>query len=440
MSFGQIIRIIESIVTIFCGIILAVRPAKFRWNKKFIKIIFGFLILLIMLLDVSNTFWAKYSSALYIIIAIYLVSILFAFFKVNFLQVFSQFCIYWFNIRMLHYCLIMVTCWNHSYTFWKYIEEVNSLAYDWLHIFSMLIVIVVSIGLVIGLSKKPMIRCKSKKGYLLFSFMAIVLIVIDEVIFTTEHSYETVSMDYLTILGLLCMLIISVGVIITIGKANIAMKVHETIFQLNDAWSSKQYNMLKEMYNEKRIQIHDINHQHLLILSYLEKGDICKAKTVLREYEKEGYVANKSIYTGWFGLDYIINHKYKEMQAYNIVFKGKFDVFFNPFDDRDSGILLGNLLDNAIEAVKELPEESKVIDLSIKTINEMFVLQLSNPYSGKRKKAQGYFLTTKTNQDLHGLGLLSVEKIVNKYCGNMEISDNNNIFCVCIMCPKTVKK
>ena len=101
----------------------------------------------------------------------------------------------------------------------------------------------------------------------------------------------------------------------------------------------------------------------------------------------------------------------------------------------ESGCLnIGNLFDNAIEAVKDLPDEQRQIDFSIQNPNGIFRIEMSNPYEDERRKVEHHYLTTKKeNTEMHGLGLMSVQKIVEKYDGLMEISDTDNVFKVIVI-------
>ena len=93
-------------------------------------------------------------------------------------------------------------------------------------------------------------------------------------------------------------------------------------------------------------------------------------------------------------------------------------------------IVLGNLLDNAIEATAPLPLPQRQMQGFMRTPNKTCLLQVKNPYEGKRKKVEGYYLTTKPDKELHGLGLDSVDRIVKKYNGSIKINDNGREFIV----------
>ena len=90
-------------------------------------------------------------------------------------------------------------------------------------------------------------------------------------------------------------------------------------------------------------------------------------------------------------------------------------------------------MDNSVDAVKDLPEQERWVKIMMKSPNDIFLLEIANPYEGVRKKKQGHYLTTKKeNSQMHGIGLGSVEKIVSNYDGDIEISDAGRIFKVVI--------
>ena len=128
----------------------------------------------------------------------------------------------------------------------------------------------------------------------------------------------------------------------------------------------------------------------------------------------------------------MLNYKIKEAAKYGIAIETNLDIYFCPLEVTDMCILLGNLLDNAIEAVRYLSEDRRIITIKMKNPNNFFLMEISNPYEGERKKKNGRYVTTKENKDIHGLGLVSVEKIVEKLEGLIEIKDTDHMFTVFI--------
>ncbi|MCR5835321.1 MAG: GHKL domain-containing protein [Lachnospiraceae bacterium] len=105
-----------------------------------------------------------------------------------------------------------------------------------------------------------------------------------------------------------------------------------------------------------------------------------------------------------------------------------------PFESGHLAIIIGNLIDNAMEACSEVSDEDPYIDLNLSYSKNVLQLNMKNNYEKKlRKNRNGKYLTTKRDNYYHGLGLSSVQHAVSHYNGQMEITDNNNTFQVTIV-------
>ena len=92
----------------------------------------------------------------------------------------------------------------------------------------------------------------------------------------------------------------------------------------------------------------------------------------------------------------------------------------------DINIILGNLLENAIEASKK--SEEKKLNLNISYSKGILSIFISNSYNGEIKENEKGLLTTKQKKNEHGIGLKSVNQIVEKYNGIMSTLYNENMF------------
>ncbi len=109
----------------------------------------------------------------------------------------------------------------------------------------------------------------------------------------------------------------------------------------------------------------------------------------------------------------------------------------------DWNIILGNLMDNAIEAAEK--SEDRFLQIRIRYQRGMLFIQIRNSYSGERIMSEGRYLSTKDYDRgddalVHGLGIRNVRRIVEKYDGSMEISSADGIFDVRIMMYVPVKE
>lgn len=166
--------------------------------------------------------------------------------------------------------------------------------------------------------------------------------------------------------------------------------------------------------------IHDYKHKIAMLDTLANNKQFDKIHDILsQEMEKFN---DKAFYisTGNKVLDVIINSKMnvaKENKV-NFTFNIKLDGGMK-IEDIDLCIMLGNLLDNAIEASKD--EYDPIIHVSIGNKNNFFVIKVINKYS----KSEIKLGTSKENPAFHGIGLKSVKNIVKKYDGNFYIGCEN---------------
>lgn len=92
----------------------------------------------------------------------------------------------------------------------------------------------------------------------------------------------------------------------------------------------------------------------------------------------------------------------------------------------DLTIIIGNLLENAIDAAKDSKE--KWIEVCVNFEQGMLFIRIRNSYGNAVQKQGDIYITTKKKTQEHGIGLQNVRKVVDSYKGEMQISDQNNIF------------
>lgn len=101
--------------------------------------------------------------------------------------------------------------------------------------------------------------------------------------------------------------------------------------------------------------------------------------------------------------------------------------------DFDVNVLLGNLLENAIEAAAQTEQKYLKLDITLK--RGVLKLRIENSFlpegleEGERQGSR-VFLTTKREKGQHGIGLESVRRIVEAHDGTMEVTPRDGLFCV----------
>lgn len=113
--------------------------------------------------------------------------------------------------------------------------------------------------------------------------------------------------------------------------------------------------------------------------------------------------------------------------SFSAIVDGKKLGFMNPMD---LYVMLGNALDNAIEAVRKIKEEEKrVISMRVYAKEDLIILQIENTCLEETSVPEdGNLSTTKSDKNYHGYGIGSIRKIVEKYNGSLSLRKNDNMF------------
>jgi len=190
---------------------------------------------------------------------------------------------------------------------------------------------------------------------------------------------------------------------------------------------------LEEMYNCNNRKLHDIKHHMLCIAGCLECQDVQGARKYLDEYICNLDKAGHQVWTGRDFIDFIVNYKKMEMDEKGIDFTFRFEMFNFPLEEPDMGVILGNLLDNAIEAAEQCPEKERKIHMCMQSVNHVNLLLIRNSCTVLPQKVKGSFISSKKNKEAHGLGVESVKRIVERYHGSIEFQYDNEQFEVTIL-------
>lgn len=124
----------------------------------------------------------------------------------------------------------------------------------------------------------------------------------------------------------------------------------------------------------------------------------------------------------------ILDMRCKLMEEKNIFFKVDSKIEKIPMKDIDFVVLLGNLLDNAIEAAEKCEEGKGKITCIFRNINDMFIFKVKNTSIYKPYEKNTKFYTSKKEKDEHGWGIESVKQIVRKYNGEIDFKYDKDFF------------
>lgn len=138
--------------------------------------------------------------------------------------------------------------------------------------------------------------------------------------------------------------------------------------------------------------------------------------------------------TGNKCIDALINVKYTTAKEKGIDFILKIFIPEElPINQCDMGIVLGIILDNAIEATEKCNSSAKKIEIIMGIKKEALVLVVKNPLAGSLKRNKdGKLLSTKEDSKRHGYGINSVIKVARKYNGDVIIEEEGGEFVITV--------
>lgn len=181
---------------------------------------------------------------------------------------------------------------------------------------------------------------------------------------------------------------------------------------------------------------HDMKQHFIVLMEMLDNNENALATEYLGKLVDMNLLNNIGISkTENIVVDSLINAKYSTALKMNI----RFDVDIHipmqlPFESADVSVLIGNILDNAIEASAEIPEEKRHIRYFMKYETNILIITVINTFSGRiNKNKNGTIITCKEMPENHGIGLDSVRKIADKYHGSVVIETEENIFIIKII-------
>ncbi len=192
----------------------------------------------------------------------------------------------------------------------------------------------------------------------------------------------------------------------------------------------RDYTTLNNTYAINAKLIHDF-HNHIGVLrQLLSHNRTDEAVQYLDELQTPVKEITDRLWTGDETADYLINSKAAaaEKNGINYQIQVEFPRHTN-LKSTDLCAILGNLLDNALEAAKQLPDSGqKFIRLTIRRINQMLIIKVENSFLTPPVKQDGALKTSKTDNGLHGWGLKSAKTAAEKYDGMIQTSYDGNTF------------
>lgn len=192
---------------------------------------------------------------------------------------------------------------------------------------------------------------------------------------------------------------------------------------------------LQKEYGEKMINgdealrsfRHDYKNHLIVINSFLANGKTDDAREYISSINEDIGTALNKISTGNLVADALVNNKASVVAKDEISIKYNGIIPGEGIRNEDVSTVLSNLLDNAIEASRNVQGE-RVIRIKAGVANEHFMLSITNPSVNSSPASDGKLKTTKQDKKNHGIGLKNVTRTVKKYYGDFRTESADGIF------------
>lgn len=254
------------------------------------------------------------------------------------------------------------------------------------------------------------------------SFVSLIIINIEDQLSPMQHIFSILS-----ILGILMTNSLVYVLYVNMQKDH-AKQLEYSILQQAFKSQEKSVEETKILYQSVRSIRHDLKQHFQVALTMLHSGKINEAVDYMEKYNDtvlDG-ISNK-VFCDNDVVNYIINSKSKICSDRHIKIYIYIANEIPEFSDLDLCVLLGNALDNAIEGVSG--EGSNEIYLELRNVDNFFMISVKNTIINSVLEYNTNLISTKNEKELHGLGILSMKEVVQKYNGSIEFYESDNKFC-----------
>ncbi len=214
------------------------------------------------------------------------------------------------------------------------------------------------------------------------------------------------------------------------------VKRHEEkrLGEFQDNILKKQRDEVQNIYSTMRGWRHDYHNHLQTIKAYLAMGQVGETLSYLEHLEDDLDSIDIAVRTGNVGMDAILSSKISIASKNGIAVNCKAAVPDKlSVSDVHLCAIVGNLLDNAIEACGRVVPEKRFIRVYIGIFKQQLYISVSNSTDASRRKKLSELISNK--QGAHGLGLKRIDRIVDAYEGFVNRKNEPGIFATEVLLP-----
>ena len=213
--------------------------------------------------------------------------------------------------------------------------------------------------------------------------------------------------------------------ILTQSEKNRQMDILQHLWKQDQA----QYESVKASMDAISMKCHDLKHIFERIEGKLNQEELAQLQSAITMYDSR-------VETGNDVLNVVLSEKNLVCSKHGIQFSAMMDgsllTFLTPVQ---TYTVFGNLMDNAIEAVQQVPAENRIISLSCQHTPAGIEIEESNYFNRSVAPPADSIRTTKMDVARHGFGIKSIQYIAQQYGGTVETTMQEDMFFLRIFFP-----
>lgn len=200
--------------------------------------------------------------------------------------------------------------------------------------------------------------------------------------------------------------------------------------------AQKHSEEVENMYRQTRGWRHDLKTHLQTMKAHLLLGEYDKLEQYLDELDADLDAVDNIVRTGNVAVDALLNSKLSLARAKGIQVEAKAMVPSTlSLSEVDLGILIGNLMDNAVEACLRIAEEKdRILRVYIDVLKGQLYIYVMNSVEGRPRRAGRLYLSSKDSHN-HGYGLVRMDKVVEKYHGFLDRQNEEGVFVTEVLLP-----
>jgi sensor histidine kinase YesM len=211
---------------------------------------------------------------------------------------------------------------------------------------------------------------------------------------------------------------------------NKTLEKEKELLIMRDTMVTQKYTELEKAMEKNRQLSHDLKN-HILVLKHFKMEENYEGiDKYIEEIEQNFFDTKRGVWTGNQIADMLLEQKRTLAEQEGITFTIQaVPIAEWLFDDSDTCSLLGNLLDNAIEACMRMDENAnKWISVKIENQKQLLFIKTENSVKEAPVMEKGRTVSVKGDKMRHGYGLKNVERILNKYDGTIAYLSRDKAF------------